>query len=116
MIHLGIRVFSLENQQRIRESNHFSPSYVAHLQFGGFVFARELSSRGYTITLIICRLNVLSFAFLLFVLYFVRDSFNEYLLKYDNQDIRLVGEECCTAKKNTPYICSDAFNELGVYC
>ena len=50
------------------------------------------------------------------VLYFVRDSFNEYLLKYDNQDIRLVGEECCTAKKNTPYICSDPFNELGVYC
>ena len=65
MIHLGIRVFSLENQQRIRESNHFGPSYVAHVQIGGFVFAKELCSRGYTITLIICRLNVLSFAFFL---------------------------------------------------
>ena len=50
------------------------------------------------------------------VLYFVRDSSNEYLLKYDNQDILLVGEESCTDKKNTLYICSDAFNELGVCC
>ena len=62
MIHLGIGVFSLENQQRIRESNHFGVSYVAHVQIGGFVFSRELCTRGYTITLIICRLNVLSFA------------------------------------------------------
>ena len=50
------------------------------------------------------------------VLYFVRDSSSEYLLKYDNQDILLVGEESCTDKKNTLYICSDAFNELGVCC
>ena len=33
------------------------------------------------------------------VLYFVRDSSSEYLLKYDNQDILLVGEESCTDKK-----------------
>ena len=65
MIHMGIGVFSLENQQRIRESNHFGLSYVAHVQIGGFVFSRELYTRGYTITLIICRLNVLSFAFFL---------------------------------------------------
>ena len=50
------------------------------------------------------------------VLYLVRDSSSEYLLKYDNQDVLLVGEENCTDKKNTPYICSDAFNELGVCC
>ena len=50
------------------------------------------------------------------VLYLVRDSSSEYLLKYDNQDVLLVGEESCTDKKNTPYICSDAFNELGVCC
>ena len=50
------------------------------------------------------------------VLYLVRDSSSEYLLKCDNQDVLLVGEESCTDKKNTPYICSDAFNELGVCC
>ena len=50
------------------------------------------------------------------VLYFVRDSSSEYLLKYDNQDVLLVGEESCTDKKNTPYICFDAFNGLGVCC
>ena len=50
------------------------------------------------------------------VLYLVRDSSSEYLLKYDNQNVLLVGEESCTDKKNTPYICSDAFNELGVCC
>ena len=50
------------------------------------------------------------------VLYFVRDGSSEYLLKYENQDILLVGEESCTDKKNTPYICSDAFHELGVCC
>ena len=50
------------------------------------------------------------------VLYLVRDSSSEYLLKYDNQDVLLVGEESCTDKKNTPYICSDAFNKLGVCC
>ena len=38
MIHLGIGVFSLENQKRIRESNHFSLSYVAHVQIGGLFF------------------------------------------------------------------------------
>ena len=48
------------------------------------------------------------------VLYFVRDSSSEYLLKYDNQDIFLVGEESCSNEKNTPYICSDAFYELPV--
>ena len=46
--------------------------------------------------------------------FFVRDSSSEYLLKQDNQDILLVGEESCTAKKNTPYICYDAFYELPV--
>ena len=50
------------------------------------------------------------------LLYFVRDSSKEYLLKYDNQDILLVGEESCTDKKNTRYVCSDVFNELGVCC
>ena len=40
MIHMGIGVFSLENQQRIRESNHFGLSYVAHVQIGGFVFSK----------------------------------------------------------------------------
>ena len=49
-------------------------------------------------------------------LYFVRDSSIEYLLKYENQDIFLVGEESCTDKNNTSYIYSDAFNELGVCC
>ena len=48
------------------------------------------------------------------VLYFVRDSSNEYLLKHDNQDILLVEEESCSDEKNTPYICSDAFYELAV--
>ena len=48
------------------------------------------------------------------VLYFVRDSSSEYLLKYDNQDILLVGEESCTDKKNTPYICCNAFYEIAV--
>ena len=50
------------------------------------------------------------------VLYFVRDSSSEYLLKYDNQDILLVGEENFTDKKNTRYVCSDVFNELGMCC
>ena len=36
------------------------------------------------------------------VLYFVSDSSSEYLLKYHNQDILLVGEESCTDKKNAP--------------
>ena len=36
------------------------------------------------------------------VLYFVSDSSSEYLLKYHNQDILLVGEESCTDKKNSP--------------
>ena len=49
-------------------------------------------------------------------LYLVRDSSSECLLNYDNQDILLVGEESCTDKKNASYICSDAFNELGVCC
>ena len=48
------------------------------------------------------------------VLYFVSDSSSEYLLKYDNQDILLVGEESCTDKNNTPYVCSDAFCKLTV--
>ena len=46
------------------------------------------------------------------VLYLVRDSSSDYVLKYDNQDILLVGEESCADKNNTPYICSDAFNKL----
>ena len=50
------------------------------------------------------------------VLYFVRDSSTEYLLKYSNQDILLVGEDSCIDKKNTIYICSDVFNKLGVCC
>ena len=50
------------------------------------------------------------------VLYFVRDSSSEYLLKYDNQDILLVGEENFTDKKNTRCVCSDVFNELGMCC
>ena len=48
------------------------------------------------------------------VLYFVRDSSSEYVLKYDSLDILLVGEKSCTDKKNTFYICSDAFYELAV--
>ena len=48
------------------------------------------------------------------VLYFVRDNSSDYLLKYDNQDILLVGEESCSDEKNTLYICSDAFYELAV--
>ena len=48
------------------------------------------------------------------VLYIVRDSSSEYLLKYDNQDILLVGEESFTDKKNTLYIFSDALYELAV--
>ena len=48
------------------------------------------------------------------VLYLVRDSSSDYLLKYDNQDILLVGRESCTDKNNTSYICSDRFNELVV--
>ena len=48
------------------------------------------------------------------VLYFVRDSSSEYLVKYNNQDILFVGEESCTDKRNTPYICSDAFYKLAV--
>ena len=48
------------------------------------------------------------------VIYFVRDCSSEYLLKYDNQNIFLVGEESCPDKKNTPYICSYAFYELAV--
>ena len=47
-------------------------------------------------------------------LYFVRDSSSEDLLKYDNQDILSVGEESCADKKDTPYICSDAFYEHAV--
>ena len=49
------------------------------------------------------------------VLYFVRDNSSEYLLKYDNQDILLIGEESCSDEKNKPYICSDAFYEHGIY-
>ena len=48
------------------------------------------------------------------VLYFVRDSSSEYLLKYDSLDILLVGEKSCTDKKDTSYICSDAFYEFAV--
>ena len=48
------------------------------------------------------------------IFYFVMDNSSEYLLKYDNQDILLVGEGSCTDKKDTPYICSDAFYELAV--
>ena len=48
------------------------------------------------------------------VLYFVRDSSTEYLLKYDNQEILLVGEESCTDKKNTLCFCCDAFYKLAV--
>ena len=48
------------------------------------------------------------------VLYLVRDSSSDYLLKYDNQDLLLVGRESCTDKNNTPYICSDGFNALVV--
>ena len=48
------------------------------------------------------------------VFYFVRDSSSEYLPKYDSLDILLVGEESCTDKKNTSYICSDGFYELAV--
>ena len=48
------------------------------------------------------------------VLYLVRDSSSDYLLKYDNQDILLVGRESCIDKNNTSYICSDRFNELVV--
>ena len=47
-------------------------------------------------------------------LYFVRDNSSDYLLKYDNQDILLVGEESCSDEKNTPHSCSDAFYELAV--
>ena len=35
--------------------------------------------------------------------YFVRGSSSEYLLKYNNQNILLVGKESCTDEKNTPY-------------
>ena len=44
----------------------------------------------------------------------MRDSCHECLLKYDNQNILLVGEESCAGKKNTPYICSDGFYQLAV--
>ena len=47
-------------------------------------------------------------------LYFLRENYSEYLFKYDNRDILLVGEESCTDKKDTFYICSDAFYELAV--
>ena len=40
-------------------------------------------------------------------------SVDRYLLKYDNQNILLVAEESCTNKKNTVYICSNAFHELA---
>ena len=49
------------------------------------------------------------------VLYFVRDSSSDYLLKYDNQDILLVGEESCSDEKNTAYICSDTFMNFLCY-
>ena len=48
------------------------------------------------------------------VLYFVRYSSSECLLKFDNQDVLLVGGKSCTDKKNTPYNCPDAFYELAV--
>ena len=48
------------------------------------------------------------------VLYFVRYSSSECLLKFDSQDILLVGGKSCTDKKNTPYNCPDAFYGLAV--
>ena len=54
---------SIKNQRIDSFSSQLRHSYFAHVQIGGFVFSRELCMREYTITLIICRLNVLSFAF-----------------------------------------------------
>ena len=45
------------------------------------------------------------------VLYSVRDSYIDYFLKYNNQNILLVGEESCWDENNTVYIRSDAFYE-----
>ena len=51
--------------ERIESVWSQSFSYVAHVQIGGFSFSREWCTRGHTITMIICRLNVLSFALFL---------------------------------------------------
>ena len=47
------------------------------------------------------------------ILYFIGESFSEYLLEFNHNDLRLVKEECCTDKRNTFWVCSNEFFELA---
>ena len=47
------------------------------------------------------------------ILYFVGESYSEYLLEFNHDDLRLVKEECCTGEGNTFWNCSNEFFELA---
>ena len=47
------------------------------------------------------------------ILYFVGESYSEYLLEFNHDDLRLVKEECCTGERNTFWNCSNEFFELA---
>ena len=47
------------------------------------------------------------------ILYFIGESFSEYLLEFNHNDLRLVKEECCTGERNTFWVCSNEFFELA---
>ena len=47
------------------------------------------------------------------VLYFLHENTDEYLLHFDQDDLALVKNECCTVERNTFWVCSDEFFELA---
>ena len=47
------------------------------------------------------------------ILYFVGESYSEYLLEFNHDDLRLVKEECCTGERNTFWVCFNEFFELA---